>query len=164
MLKRLRQCPVLQASRLSRQVYAGCASLPARAPGGCSRSARSCFGSNTNCPQKAGLAISDSVAGRRNLPFISWGQVLAPSLGPSLIVTMIMDGDTIILRRCHTKAVVRVRGALFCKSGIPDLPECSRRAAGAIAQCLRRAFFRTPYGILASIESTSPNLAPRLGP
>jgi len=30
---------------------------------------------------------------------------------PSLIVTMIMDGDTIILRRCHTKAVVRVRGA-----------------------------------------------------
>jgi hypothetical protein len=81
MLERLRQCPVLQASRLTRQVYAGCASLPARAPGGCSRSARSCFGSNTNCPQTTGLAMSDTAAGHRNLPFISWGQVSGPSLG-----------------------------------------------------------------------------------
>jgi hypothetical protein len=32
-------------------------------------------------------------------------------------------------------------------------------AAGAIARCLRRAFFRTPYGILASIDSVSPRMS-----
>ncbi len=39
-----------------------------------------------------------------------------------------------------------VKDASFARAG----------AAGAIARCLQRAFFRTPYGILDNIESTSP--------
>jgi hypothetical protein len=42
--------------------------------------------------------------------------------------------------------------ALFCKSGIPDLPNARAGEAGVIARCSQRAFFRTPYGILASID------------
>jgi hypothetical protein len=46
-----------------------------------------------------------------------------------------------------------------------DVVKDARRAragkAGAIARCLRRAFFRTPCGILDNIESTSPIM---LGP
>ena len=59
---------------------------------------------------------------------------------------------------CHSSHGGEFGGRI---DSVKDASRARAGEAGAIARCLQRAFFRTPYGILARIDSASPVM---LGP